>query len=837
MKTSETIHPDKVELKSIASVVSDAGSMFLGSISSYREVQGAYLFQGENASIMIQPVNEQIIRIKLLLDHQMDLRSTITIQQEAYRSVNVSLEETLEAYRLVLPELTAVVHKNDGRLDFFNAAGELISSEIETFRAARGEFGSRRRMEPGTHIYGLGENTGFLDKNGESYELWNSDVYDPHVPDIGSLYVSIPLLIHFRYDRPVYGIFLDNPGCTSFDMRSDHEAYTFKINTGTLDYYFIHGPELKDVVSRYSELTGRIELPPAWAIGYHQSRYSYMSQEEVMELARTFRDKRIPCDVIYLDIHYMDEYRVFTFDPTRFPNPRKMIQELREMGIRIVPIVDPGVKRDPNYLPYREGVQRGYFCRKLEGELFIGDVWPGASAFPDFTEEEVRSWWGDQHSYYTELGIAGIWNDMNEPSVFNSPSKTMDLDVVHGNDGDAKTHRELHNLYGMLMSMATQQGLKRNLQGERPFVVTRAGYAGVQKYAATWTGDNRSYWEHLAMSIPMVLNLGLSGQPFAGPDIGGFSHDATPELLARWTQAGAFFPFCRNHSVLESVYQEPWAFGPEIEEICRKYIRLRYRFLPYLYTLFYEAYKTGLPVMRPLILEYPHDRNVYNLCDQFMVGSSLLVAPILRPGTESRAVYLPEGEWINYWSGERLTGGRHILALAPLEVMPIYVKAGAIIPELAEAEQHWKPTLDEQAEIALSVYAPAHRSESSGQWYADDARTYAYESGSYNLLTVKVKSGEDMLSLQLKYEVKGLPIAKRGAASGVAEQSQSAARETLALNVKLMKFVPRDIFVNNSSDQVKLTEVGGEWKYDSETQELRLQVPHTFIDKEIIVKG
>ncbi|GAA0137413.1 glycoside hydrolase family 31 protein [Paenibacillus sp. YSY-4.3] len=889
MKTSETIHPDQIELKT--SAPAGARPVLVGSISSYKEEQGVYLFQGENASIMLQPVNDYIVRVKLLPGHQFDLRSTIAIQQEAYAGVHVSLEETTEMYRLVLPELSAVVHKSDGRLDFHNAAEELVSSEIETFRAARSEFGCRRRMEPGTHIYGLGENTGFLDKKGENYELWNSDVYDPHVPDIGSLYVSIPLLIHFRYDRPAYGIFLDNPGRTSFDMRSDREAYTFKVHSGAIDYYFILGPELKDVVTRYSGLTGRMELPPAWAIGYHQSRYSYMSQEEVMELARTFRDKHIPCDVIYLDIHYMDEYRVFTFDPVRFPNPRKMIAELRDMGIRIVPIVDPGVKRDPDYLPYREGVRQDYFCRKLEGEVFIGDVWPGASAFPDFTEEEVRTWWGEHHSFYTELGIAGIWNDMNEPSVFNSPTKTMDLDVVHGNDGDPKTHGEVHNLYGMLMSVATQQGLKRNLQGKRPFVVTRAGYAGVQKYAATWTGDNRSYWEHLAMSIPMVLNLGLSGQPFAGPDIGGFSHHASPELLARWTQAGAFFPFCRNHSVLESVYQEPWAFGPEIEEICRKYIRLRYRFLPYLYTLFYEAHKTGMPIMRPLILEYPHDRNVHNLCDQFMVGSGLLVAPILRPGAESRAVYLPEGEWINYWSGERMAGGRHILALAPLDVMPMYVKAGAVIPELAEDERHWKPTLNEGAKIVLSVYAPAPGSESTGQWYADDAETYAYENGAYNLVTARVASSANAVSVQLKYDVKGLAVVKGaalgaeqlsaasgaalgaeqtlaangGAASEAVEQrtvkagaapkvgehmaasegtapkvsEQTTASDVLSLHVRRMEFVPRQINVSGPglSGQVHLDQAGGSWHYDPETQELRLQVPNVFVDLEIVVEG
>lgn len=809
MQTSETIHPNKGELQAAAK-----HNWRIGAIQSVRSEQGVYLFRGENASIMLQPVNENIVRVKLLLDHTLALKTTIAVQQEAFAAVDARLEETPEQYKLVLPDLAVVVHKSDARIDFYNAAGELISSEEELYRAGRGEYGVRKSMELHSHIYGLGEKTSFLDKKGEKYDMWNSDVFDPHVPEIECLYVSIPFLIHFRYDQPAYGIFLDNPGRSSFDMRSDGTSYKIQINSGTLDYYFVYGPELKDVVQRYSGLTGRMELPPAWAIGYHQSRYSYMDQEEVMTLARSFRDKNIPCDVIYLDIHYMDEYRVFTFDPVRFPNPKKMIGELAEMGIKIVPIVDPGVKKDPEYAPYVEGTKNDYFCRKLEGEVFIGNVWPGASAFPDFTEEQVRSWWGEQHRYYTDLGIHGIWNDMNEPAVFNA-SKTMDLDVVHGNDGDMKTHRELHNLYGMLMSMATQQGLKRQLEGERPFVLTRAGYAGIQKYAATWTGDNRSFWEHLAMAIPMVLNLGLSGQPFAGPDIGGFAHHTTPELLARWTQAGVFFPYCRNHSVLESIRQEPWAFDPNVEDVCRKYIRLRYRLLPYLYTQFYEAHKTGLPIMRPLILEYPSDRNVFNLCDQFLVGTSLLVAPIVRPSTEYRAVYLPEGEWIDYWTGERHAGGRTILAHAPIDVLPLYVKAGSLVPELAL--EQWKPMMNEQANVTLSMYAGAPGTASSGQWYEDDARTYAYENGVYNLLETTAAFNDDKLSLQLAYRSKGM----------------NSARKLLQLQVKSLNFAPRAV----SAGQTSLEEAGGSWSYDEQLRELRLQVPNAFEELELVVQG
>lgn len=814
MQTSETIHPDKKDSKTIIEKHWNLGKI-QSVIHSTDEV---YLFKSENATIMVQPVNEYIVRVKLLIDHVQDMSTTIAVQKDVFTQVKVELEENEQEYRLVLPAVTVVLQKADTRIDFYNKDGELVSSDEEIYSPGRGEYVCKKKMDADSHIYGLGEKTSFLDKIGEKYDMWNSDVFDPHVPEIESLYVSIPFLIHFQYEKPTYGIFLDNPGRTSFDMRTSKDSYKFQVNSGTIDYYFILGPALNEVVERYSELTGRMDIPPAWAIGYHQSRYSYMNQEEVMTLAKNFKEKNIPCDVIHLDIHYMDEYRVFTFDPVRFPNPRQMIEELKNMGIRVVPIVDPGVKKDPEYVQYQDGIRNNYFCKKIEGELFIGDVWPGASAFPDFTEEEVRTWWGEQHRYYTDLGISGIWNDMNEPAVFNK-SKTMDLDVVHGNDGNPKTHRELHNVYGMLMSMATQQGLKKELAGDRPFVLTRAGYAGIQKYAATWTGDNRSFWEHLAMSIPMVLNLGLSGQPFAGPDIGGFAHHTTPELLARWTQAGVFFPYCRNHSVLESIRQEPWVFGTEIEDICRTYIRLRYRLMPYLYTQFYTAHKSGLPIMRPLILEYPNDRNVYNLCDQFLVGQHILVAPILRPSTETRSVYLPEGEWIDYWSGERYVGGTYILAYAPLDVLPLYVKAGAVIPELLDNE--WKPTLNERNGVALVLYAGQVGSTSSSQWYEDDARTYAYEQGVYNILTTSAAFNKDSVSLKCTYLSKEMPNQ----------------REKLDIIIKLLSFNPSQVVVKNLEQLVPIEEVGGAWSYNSDKKELKLQLSNTFNEIELLVQS
>ncbi|MBD3917553.1 alpha-glucosidase [Paenibacillus sp. PR3] len=582
-----------------------------------------------------------------------------------------------------------------------------------------------------SRFYGLGEKAGFLNKAGERYEMWNTDVYSPHVQDIDALYQSIPFVIHADKEG-AYGIFLDNPGRTFVDMRSFADSFSFGCAAGALRYYVITGPDLKSVVSRYTQLTGRAPMPPKWSLGYHQSRYSYMDQEEVLTLARTFREKGIPCDAIYLDIHYMESYRVFTFDPIRFPDPKAMMAELKEMGIRIVPIVDPGVKKTASDAVYREGLANDYFCRFIEGELFSGKVWPGESVFPDFSDPAAAAWWGDLHAFYTEIGISGIWNDMNEPSVFDSESKTMDAEVMHNNDGQPRTHGELHNLYGLWMSKATYLGLERLLDGERPFVLTRAGYAGIQKYAAVWTGDNRSYWEHLAQSIPMIMNLGMSGVAFTGADVGGFASHSGGELLARWTQAGALLPYFRNHSELGSIRQEPWAFGAAVEQICREYILLRYRLLPTIYSLFKEANETGVPIVRPLVLEYPNDPFVTNMNDQYMLGTDILLAPVLKPGVACRSVYLPEGQWYDYWTGERLSGGRHVLANAPLETMPIYIRGGAIIVEQGENAQH---TTDPAAAAIrhIELYASASSSAETNQklHYEDDGLTDQYRNGQY----------------------------------------------------------------------------------------------------------
>ncbi|SEF62353.1 TIM-barrel domain-containing protein [Paenibacillus sp. UNC499MF] len=800
MQTSETIHPDK-SIDTVLEVAPKAP----GSAIRVTEHDDSYIIHGQHANLLLTFLESGLFRIKLFHGSKPQFKAaTPAVLADSFQPVKADCSESPEAFEFRTSVLRLIIEKETFALTVETPEGELMMKQPTLSWTTRGSLSGSYVMGTDSHFYGLGEKTSFLDKRGERYAMWNSDVFAPHVPEIEALYESIPMLIHM-HQTGSYGLFLDNPGRTDFDMRTHPDLFTIQCTTGEYDLYFIFGPQPKDVVGRYTKLTGRISMPPKWSLGYHQSRYSYMNQQEVLELARTFRERNIPCDVIHLDIHYMDQYRVFTFDKDRFPDPEGMMAELKKLGMRIVPIVDPGVKKDPKYTIYREGIEHGYFCKKLEGELFIGDVWPGKSAFPDFTEDAVGKWWGEKHKFYVDLGITGIWNDMNEPAVFNE-SKTMDLDVIHGNNGDSKTHEELHNLYGMMMSKATYESLREQLDGERPFVLTRAGYSGVQRYAAVWTGDNRSFWEHMAMAIPMVLNLGLSGIPFTGPDIGGFAHHSTGQLLARWTQMGALFPFCRNHSVIDSVRQEPWSFGEETEAICRSYIELRYRWMPVLYTLFHEASRTGMPILRPLVLEYPHDPQVTNLSDQFLLGSSVLAAPVYRPDTEHRAVYIPEGEWIDYWTGEKHTGPKHILAHAPLHIMPMYIKAGAVL-----AEEPLKQHADEETAAALTwnVYASAGRAE--GTVYEDDGITYGYEQGTYNVIRMSAEAADGGMKLAWTYEHKGLPEGDR----------------SFLIRIKHAEFVPAAVegLRRHEAGLIAGDSSAAGWAYDEAAGEILIRMP------------
>ena len=587
-----------------------------------------------------------------------------------------------------------------------------------------------KRREEGERYFGCGERTSGLDKTDSYQVFWNVDPPPGHTASFKNIYASVPFVLSMRGGEAhgrAYGLLFDNTHRVEFDLAQEREDRVYYgAEGGNVVYYVFCGPTPRDILDRYTELTGRTPMPPLWSLGNQQCRYSYETADELREIARNFRERNIPCDTLYLDIDYMDGYRVFTWDRERFPEPEKLIAELREAGFNLVTIVDPGVKVDENYPVYAEGRKRDLYCKTREGEEYHNVVWPGTCAFPDFTNPETREWWGENHRVLLDAGVAGIWCDMNEPSLFVPKQSSMPGEVVHPGGGRPRLHGQIHNAYGSLMARSVREGLLKLRPDERPFVITRAGYAGLQRHALQWTGDNSSWWEHVWMSMPQLMNMGLSGVSWAGVDVGGFFDDCDGELLARFTEFGVFQPFCRNHSMKGTRRQEPWVFGEPYESVCRKMIKLRQRLLPYLYTLFEECHRTGAPILRPLLFEYPEDETTYTTDDEFLLGNGLLVAPITRPGIEHRHVYLPPGTWSHLWTGERFEGPAHILAHAPLGEPAIYVRANTAIALWPEMNHVGERPADP---LTLLIHPAEGTGESA--LYEDAGNGFAYEHGEY----------------------------------------------------------------------------------------------------------
>ncbi len=711
----------------------------------------------ENGELEVTAYTDFIIRI--FSDLSGVRPASHGIEGDKKTDISVRMEESEGCVTVSTKELTVKVRDGAG-CDFYDKDGkalcmdypgervpakklsdqmrQLMEQEGHTVEDSGAEHRIQvvKRMDQGDCFYGLGDKTGFLNKRGYEYVSWNTDDPNPHVDSYKSLYKSIPFFITLKQDG-VFGLFFDNTYRTFFDFgKESDDYYFFAADEGNLNYYFIGGDSMQDVVKGYTYLTGRAPLPQLWTLGYHQSRWGYCCEEDVRGIAENMRKHKIPCDAVHLDIDYMRGYRVFTVDKEKFPDIRGLTEDMGRIGMRLVTIIDPGVKKDAGYAVYDEGVEKGYFAKTPEGEIYENVVWPGAAVYPDFGREEVRKWWGENHRYLVENGIAGIWNDMNEPASFNGE---LPEDVVFFEEERKTCHSEVHNVYGHNMARATYAGLKE-LTGKRPFVITRACYSGSQKYTIGWTGDNQSLWAHLQMAIPQLCNLGVSGMPYVGTDIGGFGADTTKELLCRWIELGSLSPFCRNHCSFGNRVQEPWTFDEETTEIYRKYLKLRYALLPYLYDLFRQEEESGLPLMRPMVLQYEKDAETRNMNGQFMIGESLLAAPVVEQGATRKMVYLPEGDWYDYQSGEKLEGGRYVIRKAALEECPLFVKAGSIIPHYPEMDHVSK---EKDKELILRVYP----GEGEYLHYQDNGEDFAYREGAYNLYHVVWKDGKAVVTL------------------------------------------------------------------------------------------
>ncbi|MBS7287490.1 MAG: glycoside hydrolase family 31 protein [Candidatus Freyarchaeota archaeon] len=719
----------------------------IGRIERYEINDGILLLDCGDLGAEVKIVGSNVLRVRLITPDEAPRSSWVVRESES--ALKFEFNDEGEYLVVSTEKLSLNIRRNPCRLEFYDHDGWMINRD--DLGKGMGWDGEQVRcwkeMPENEHYFGFGEKAGSLDKRDQALTMWNTDnVY--HYTPTDPLYGSVPFFMALREGRS-YGIFLNNTHRSSFDMgKESSHYYSFGAERGPLEYYFIYGPKPKEVLFYYTELTGKPFLPPLWSLGYHQCRWSYYPESRVREVASELRKRRIPCDAIWLDIDYMDGFRVFTWNKERFPNPKKMIEELRRDGFKTVVIVDPGVKVDEGYRVYEEGKSQGHFVRLPSGELFMGDVWPGACHFPDFASSKAREWWGSLFKELLDVGVAGIWLDMNEPSVFFK--NTIQLDAVHNADGRLTDHREIHNAYGLLMAKATYEGLLRIQPDRRPFILTRSFFAGIQRYAAVWTGDNESSWEHLRLSIPMCLNMGVSGVPFVGVDIGGFRRSPSPELFARWIQIGVFYPFCRNHTMTGTPDQEPWAFGDEVESISRKYIELRYILLPYLYNCFYQSSLTGVPVMRAMFIEFPDDPNVLsgtmdgNISErQFMVGDWLLVAPILYEGAKSRIVYLPKGEWFNFWTNEKISGGLPITVEAPLNVCPLFVRGGAIIPMRSVVQYSDEKPINP---LVLSVYPSG---TSKVEYYEDDGVSFNHVEGEFLLVEFTCTKNEDSVIFEV----------------------------------------------------------------------------------------
>lgn len=722
---------------------------------AYGGKQRTVNFECTNSRLQITILAPNLLRVRLAPTGEFIPRRSwaVTVDDSEWAKVPFEVQETEATVEITTEQIRVSVQKQECSLACFDKANRPFAEDDLDMRMGwrMGAVAGWKKIAADEHFYGFGERTGFLDKLSQVKTNWTVDSLD-YDALTDEMYQAIPFFMALRPDV-AYGIFFNTTFWSQFDIGAEHPG-VWKMETrgGELDYYIIYGPEPAQILRTYTQLTGRMPLPPKWALGYHQCRWSYESEDVVRELAREFRQRRIPCDVIHLDIDYMRGYRVFTWSPKRFPDPAKLVNDLAKAGFKTVTIIDPGVKYEPeaNYHVFDRGIANDYFVRKADGQLFHGYVWPEKAVFPDFLRPDVSQWWGDLHKSLTDIGIAGIWNDMNEPAIDNRPFGDGGEKIwfpLDAPQGDKKfkidaTHTEVHNLYGLMMAKACAEGLQRHRQEERSFVLTRSGYAGVQRWSSVWMGDNHSLWEHLEMSLPMLCNMGLSGVAFVGCDIGGFAGNATAELFARWMQVGMLYPLMRGHSAMSTARHEPWVFGDRTENICREYINLRYQLLPYIYNLFWEAAQTGAPILRPLFYHFPSDRQTYTLYDQVLLGASLMAAPVYRPGIEYRAVYLPAGTWYDWWSGERYEGPTHILVHAPLEKMPLFVRGGAIIP-MQPIQQY----VDE-----LPV-APLHLRIWPGQneyiFFEDDGKSNTSQNQNHSLRKISVFTEETQTIVEI----------------------------------------------------------------------------------------
>ena len=735
------------------------GNMFPSKLISYRKDVDTLYFAAENDVILeLTIVRDSVLRFRYTTTGTFEKDFSYAITKYASTGYNhLEIEEAETAYKITTSKLICLIDKKNLKVSIFDAIdGKLINQDELGFHWEESyEYGGNivkmsKQSHDGECYFGLGDKPVELNLKGKRFENWVTDSY-AYGKGTDPIYKAIPFFTGL-YDKKAYGIFFDNSFRSYFDFCYERRNVTsFWAQGGEMNYYFIYGPKMEDVVANYTDLTGKPhQLPPLWALGFHQCKWSYYPESKVKEITQKFRDLKIPCDAIYLDIDYMEGFRCFTWSKEHFPDPKRMVKELADQGFKTVVIIDPGIKIDKDYSVFKEALENDYFCKRADGPYMKGKVWPGECYFPDFTNKKVRDWWSDLFRELIEdIGVKGVWNDMNEPAVMDVPNKTFPDDVRHEYEGNRCSHRKAHNIYGMQMARATYQGLKKFAYPKRPFVITRAAYSGTQRYTSTWTGDNVASWEHLWIANVQAQRLAMSGFSFAGSDIGGFAEQPHGELFTRWIQLGVFHPFCRVHSSGDHGNQEPWTFDDDVTNIVRKFIELRYQLLPYLYTTFWRYVEEGIPMLKSLVLYDQEDIHTHYRIDEFVYGDQMLICPVLEPNAKGRRMFFPRGKWVNYWTDQIMVGGREAWVDADIDSMPIFVKEGAIIPKFPIQQFVGEKVIDQ---ITLEVYFKEGKEDSI---LFDDAHDgYDYTKGRYSLRTFKLTGRPNELIIQQHKEGK-----------------------------------------------------------------------------------
>lgn len=726
---------------------SEDKEFFPGSLISFRQ-ENAHRFYFETAFTILEVtvVSDFIFRFRYANNFIFEDDFSYAMAKDfSPEPPTVSWEEKAGHYEISTPILTCIIYKQDLRKRILDKEGKVINEDEKGFHWEEDkETGNNIVIETKTlqndeAFFGLGDKPCQLNLKGKRLQLWGSDTYG-YGKDTDPIYKNIPFFLGL-HQNVGYGIFLDNTFRSFFDFGHERKnAYSFWAHGGEMNYYFIYGPQLIKVCETFVHMTGRPELPPMWALGYQQSKWSYYPESKVRKLAQEFREHRVPCDVIHLDIDYMEGYRCFTWSKNNFPDPKRLISDLSGQGFKTVVIIDPGIKEDRNYWVYQQGIENDYFCRRTDGPLMRGSVWPGICVFPDFTHPKVRQWWSGLFEGLIDDGVRGIWNDMNEPAVFEEG--TFPDDVRHDFDGHPCSHRKAHNVYGMQMVRATNNGIKRLLKSNRPFTITRSAYAGTQRYAAVWTGDNVANWEHLTIANIQCQRLSTSGISFAGSDVGGFVEKPEGELYTRWIQMAVFHPFFRTHTSGDHGDKEPWTFGPDYEGIIRKFIELRYQLLPYIYTTFWQYVRYGTPMLKSSFLVNQHDEEAYNRQEEFFMGDHLMICPISQPGADGRWLYLPKGTWYHYWDDTPYTDGGEVWIEADLNHIPLFVRAGAIIPHYPVQQFVGEKTIE-----VLTLHAYYSTESTKSVLYEDAGDGYEYLEGACNVKTFMVSGSSDRLTI------------------------------------------------------------------------------------------